>query len=76
MMLSSSLISWKSKKQQTVSKSSSKPEYRDMTSVASDVTWLIRLLQENVHIIKPVALFCDNYSAIFITKTPIFHKSS
>ena len=59
MMLSSSLISWKSKKQQTVSKSSSEPEYRDMTSVASDVTWLIRLL-ENVHIIKPVALFCDN----------------
>ena len=46
-----------------MSKSSSEAEYRAMTSAASEVTWLIRLLKElNVPIHKPVTLFCDNQS--------------
>ena len=74
-MLGSSLISWKSKKQSTVSKSSSEAEYRAMSQAASEVTWLVRLLEElGVHSLKPVTLHCDNQSAIHIGRNPVFHE--
>ena len=75
MMLGNSLINWKSKKQKTVSKSSLAAEYRAMSSIASKVTWLVRLLQElNVAISKPMILFCDKKSTTFIAKNPVFHE--
>ncbi|XP_027768904.1 uncharacterized protein LOC107018765 [Solanum pennellii] len=41
-----SLISWKSKKQTTVSRSSPKAEYRSMGSVVAKVVWLTTLTKE------------------------------
>lgn len=41
--LRSSLISWKSKKQSNVSKSSAKVENRAMDAVIYEITWLIGL---------------------------------
>ncbi|XP_057981296.1 uncharacterized mitochondrial protein AtMg00810-like [Malania oleifera] len=38
--LGKSLVSWKSKKQSVVSKSSTKAEYRAMTNVSCELTWL------------------------------------
>ena len=75
LMLGSSPITWKSKKQSTVSKSSSEAEYRAMSSAASEVAWMVRLLQElQVPTIKPVVLHCDNMSAIHIARNPIYHE--
>ena len=69
MMLGNSPISWKSKKQQTVSMSSFEAEYRVMSSAASEVTWLVRLLSKlDVHIDKPITLYCDSHSTTFIGK--------
>lgn len=45
MLLEKSTVNWKSKKQSTVSRSSSEAEYRSMANVASEVTWLIILLK-------------------------------
>ncbi|XP_074336065.1 uncharacterized protein LOC141673233 [Apium graveolens] len=75
MLLGKSPISWKSKKQGIVYRSSSEAEYRSMSNAASEVTWLVRLLEElGVTNLKPVTLYCDNQSAIHIAKNPLIVK--
>lgn len=59
MLLGSSPILWKSKKQATISKSSSEIEYRAMAA-AIEITWLVRLLQElGVNGLRLVILLCE-----------------
>ncbi|XP_019259863.1 PREDICTED: uncharacterized protein LOC109237924 [Nicotiana attenuata] len=41
-----SLISWKSKKQNTVSRSLAKAEFRSMASTVAEVSWLVGLFKE------------------------------
>lgn len=75
MLLGSSPISWKSKKQHTVSKSSAEAEYRAMCSAAAEIEWLVRLLTElGLNNLKPVVLHCDNQSAMHIAHNPVFHE--
>ena len=46
-----------------------------MASASAEVTWLIRLLQDfGLTNLQPVTLFCDNQSAIHISKNPVFHE--
>ncbi|XP_074378507.1 uncharacterized protein LOC141720052 [Apium graveolens] len=74
-LLGSSPISWKSKKQTTISKSSSEAEYRAMAAAASEVAWLVRLLADiGITDLQPITLFCDNQSAMHIAKNPVFHE--
>lgn len=74
-LLGDSPVSWKSKKQQTVSKSSSEAEYRAMAAVASEITLLVRLLEElGVTNLRPVTLEYDNQSALQIAQNPFFHQ--
>ncbi|XP_019261850.1 PREDICTED: uncharacterized protein LOC109239723 [Nicotiana attenuata] len=73
--LGDTLLSWKSKKQQTVSRSSAEAEYRSLAAVATEVTWLVGLLQEsNNEIHHPVDLYCDSKAALQIAANPIFHE--
>jgi len=74
-LLGSSPISWKSKKQGTISKSSSEKKYRAISQAASEITWLVRLLEElGITSLKPVTLFCGNQSTIHIGKNPVYHE--
>lgn len=46
-----------------------------MASTASEVTWLVRLLEElGVTDLKPITLHRDNQSALYITKNLVFHE--
>jgi hypothetical protein len=73
--LGQSLISWKTKKQPTVSRSSSEAEYRAMASATCELQWLIYLLNDlHIECVKPPVLYCDNQSAIHIAANPVFHE--
>ena len=73
--LGESLISWRSKKQSTVSRSSSEAEYRVLASTTCELQWLGYLLHDfRVPFLQPATLFCDNQSAIQIASNPVFHE--
>jgi hypothetical protein len=73
--LGESLISWRCKKQQKVSLSSTEAEYRAMASTTMEIVWIRRLLEDMGVVIKePTKLCCDNKSAIYIAKNHTFHE--
>lgn len=73
--LGSHLVSWKTKKQKTVSKSSAEAEYRSMSSTASELVWVEGLLQDlHVHVPLPIFMHCDNTAAQHIAQNPVFHE--
>lgn len=73
--LGSSLISWKSKEQSTVSRSSAEAEYRSMASTVAVLVWIAGLLKElKVKIQLPMDLFCDNKAALQIAANPMYHE--
>ena len=75
MFLGSSPISWKTKKQHTVSRSSAEAEYRSMAAVTSELKWLKALLVSlGVTHLPAMRLYCDSQSAIYIAQNPVFHE--
>ena len=73
--LGDSLISWKSKKQDVVSRSSTESEYRAMAIATCEIVWLRLLLADiGVTISGPTPLHCDNKSAVQIAKNSVFHE--
>jgi hypothetical protein len=73
--LGTSLISWRTKKQLTVSRSSSEAEYRALGAATCELQWLLYLLKDlHVSLDKVPVLFCDNQSALHIAANPVFHE--
>lgn len=73
--LGDSLISWRSKKQTVVSRSSTESEYRALADSTSELLW-IRWLLSDLGVPQPptTTLYCDNRSAIQISKNDVFHE--
>ena len=73
--LGNSLISWKSKKQGTISKSSCKAKYGAMTTVTCEIQWLTYLLQDfKVPFEQPSLLYFENDSSRYIAAILVFNE--
>ena len=75
MFVGGNLVSWKSKKQSVVFRSSAEFEYRAMTQFVCEIMWLHQLLMK-VGIETPVLakLWCDNQIVLYITSNPVFRE--
>ena len=73
-LLGSSLISWRSKKQTFVARSSTEVEYRALVDTTSELLWLRWLFKDlGVSTSSAIPLYCDNQSVIHIAHNDVFH---
>lgn len=72
--IESTIISWNSKKQPTISLSSTEAEYKASLVATCELIWLKELLKDlKINKKLPISLYCDNQSAIKIAKNLVFH---
>ncbi|GJW29084.1 ribonuclease H-like domain-containing protein [Tanacetum coccineum] len=75
MFLGNNLVSWKSKKQSVVSRSSTEAEFRAMCNVCCEVIWIRKILTDlHVDTDLPIEMNCDNNPAIQILANPMLHE--
>ena len=68
------LVTWRSKKQAVVSRSSAESEYRALALGICEGMWLQRLLRElKVEVQDSVKMFSDSQAAISIVRNPVHH---
>jgi len=74
-LLDTFLISWPSKKQSVVARSSTEAEYRALANTTSELLWLRWLLQDmGVSFPSATPVYCDNRNAIQIAHNDVFHE--
>ncbi|KAK3007322.1 hypothetical protein RJ639_016738 [Escallonia herrerae] len=73
--LGSTPISWCSKKQRSVSRSSTEAEYRAVAAALAETNWLTNLLRELRFPLKAIPrILCDNVGTTYICENPVFHS--
>ena len=70
------IISWGSKKQNTVYLSTAESEYSAAALVCSQILWVKQQLVDYGIKLDKVPTFCDNTSAICISKNPVQHSKT
>jgi len=68
------MVSWMSRKQDTVALSSVEVEYVVASEVCQEVVWLGKLLSNLFEgLLSPTRIHCDNESCIRLTEDSVFH---
>ncbi len=76
-ILSGGAVSWNSRKQPTVAKSTTEAEYMALSCCTSEAVWLKGLHNELVLTkIDSLTIYCDNKGAVDLSKNPTFHPRS
>ena len=75
--IGSGAVSWSSKKQSVVALSSTEAEYIALCATGCQALWLRWMMNElKCTQKKETMLYCDNNSAIALSKNPVFHGRS
>ena len=75
MFLGDSLISWSSKRQHTMSRSSAEAKYRGVANAVAEACWIRQLLGELRRLLTRATLvYCDNISAVYLSTNPVHHQ--
>lgn len=68
-------ISWSSKKQKGVARSSTEAEYRSVANTSAELRWICSLLTElGINITGPPVIYYDNVGATYLCANPVFHS--
>lgn len=68
-------MSWSSKRQHTISRSSAEAEYRAVANAVAESSWIRQLLQDpRCPLHQATAVFCDNVSAIYMSSNLVQHQ--
>jgi hypothetical protein len=71
------LVSWLSKKQSSISLSTAEEEYIATAACCTQVLWMKQTLKYiQVEYDEPIPIYCDNTSAINISKKPVMHSKT
>ncbi|CAO2182415.1 unnamed protein product [Urochloa humidicola] len=69
------LVSWSSKRQPVVSRSSAEAEYRAVANGVAEASWLRQLLTElHSPLARSTLVYCDNVSAVYLSSNPVQHQ--
>eukprot|EP00253_Pinus_taeda_P001506 PITA_01506 len=73
--LGSAVVSWFSRKQQSVALSSAEAEYMAASLASCEALWLRKMLFGLFgQPLRPLVIYCDNQSCIKLTENPVFHE--
>ncbi|KAH9793691.1 retrovirus-related pol polyprotein from transposon RE1 [Citrus sinensis] len=73
--LGNNLISWSSKKQSVIARSSAESEYRALASASAEISWLQSLFSEiGLSCTETPSVWCDNISATELARNPVIHS--
>ncbi|XP_019241541.1 PREDICTED: uncharacterized protein LOC109221518 [Nicotiana attenuata] len=68
-------ISWSSKKQHSIARSSTEAEYRAVAGAVAEGNWTMNLLSElYVPISTTPTVYCDNIGTTYLCQKPVFHS--
>jgi hypothetical protein len=75
--LGSSVVSWFSRKQKSMSLSFAEAEYMAANQASCETLWLRKLLVGLFGVqLRPTVIYCDNQSCIKLLENPVFHDRS
>jgi hypothetical protein len=75
--LGDSLVAWLSKKEGSISLSTTEEEYIAASTYFTQILWMIQTLANlEVKYIALIPIHCDNTSSISVSKNPVFHSKT
>ncbi|GKB46897.1 ribonuclease H-like domain-containing protein [Tanacetum coccineum] len=74
-LLGNNLLSWSSKRQPTLSRSSAEAKYHGVANAVAETCWLRNLLRElHTPLSSATLVYCDNVSAVYLSCNPDQHQ--
>ncbi|GJR37024.1 ribonuclease H-like domain-containing protein [Tanacetum coccineum] len=69
------LLTWSSKRQDMLSRSSVEAEYREVANVVAETSWIHNLLCElHTPLFTTTLVYCDNVSDVYMSANPVQHQ--
>ncbi|GKD00753.1 ribonuclease H-like domain-containing protein, partial [Tanacetum coccineum] len=73
--LGDNLLTWSSKHQDTLSRSSAEAEYRGVANAIAETAWIRNLLRElHTLLFTETLVYCDNVSVVYMSANPVQHQ--